>query len=295
MLGLLLLTLVAGAEPDFLQNPGFEQVSAGLPDHWNVFVMDYAPLEKPDVPAQGGVDTVAREGRFAAFLHNPVPYRSEPCNNWSQVVWGDLAGKKLRLSGAIKTQDATVAALWIQCWQRTPYKLLSVASTSDRTPITGTADWTDIEMTVDVPAGTGFVMVRCVLRGKGKAWFDLLSLKEVVEPPKPEAAPAPAPAPKPVKPDIVPIPAPRANEIPDIRELKSVADSLHTFSKANQDLTQQVESLQQEIQALRDQLRALEQAAAQVQPPQPGPSQEPSPQKRIPPLVPHGLKPEDFP
>ena len=293
MLGLLLLTLVAGAEPDLLQNPGFEQVSAGLPDHWNVFVMDYAPLEKPDVPAQGGVDTAAHEGRFAAFLYNPVPYRSEPCNNWSQVVWGDLAGKKLRLAGAVKTQDATAAALWVQCWQRTPYKLLSVASTSDRTPITGTADWRDVEMTVDVPSGTGFVMVRCVLRGKGKAWFDSLSLNEVVEPPKQEAPPAPAP--KPVHPDTVPIPTPRANEIPDIRELKSVAESLHTFSKANQDLTLQVESLQQEIQALREQLKALQQTAPQVQPPQPAPPTVPSPPKRIPPLVPHGLKPEDFP
>jgi hypothetical protein len=292
VLALLLLTLATGAEPNLLRNPGFEQVSAGAPERWNVFVMNYPPLEKPDVPPQGSVDTAAREGRYAAFLYNPVPYRSEPCNNWSQTVWGDLAGKKLRLAGAIKTKDATTAAFWVQCWQRAPYKLLSVASTSDRTPIGGTTDWTDVEMTVDVPPETGFVMVRCVLRGKGKAWFDSISLNQVVEPPKPDAPPAPAPTP--VKPDIAPIPTPRANEIPDIRELKSVAESLHTFSKANRDLTQQVESLQQEIQALREQLKSLEQAATQVQPPA-APAPEPSPPKRVPPLVPHGLNPEEIP
>ncbi|MCX5770741.1 MAG: hypothetical protein NTZ09_10780 [Candidatus Hydrogenedentes bacterium] len=290
MLWLLVLILAAGDEPNLLQTPGFEEVSAGLPDHWNVFVMDYAPLEKPEVPAQGGVERAGREGANAAFLYNPAPYRSEPCNNWSQVVWGDLAGKKLRLSGAIKTEDATAAALWVQCWQRTPYKLLSVGSTSDKTPVTGTAGWRDVEMTVDVPAGTGFVMVRCVLRGKGKAWFDSLSLREVAEPPKPEASPAP----KLVKPNVIPIPTPRANETPDIRELKSVADSLHTFSKANADLSEQVESLEQEIQALREQLKALEQAAGQVHTPEAA-SAEPSSAKRVPPLVPHGFKPEDLP
>lgn len=291
MLWLLLLTLAAGAEANLLQNPGFEQASAGVPGHWNVFVMDYPALEKPAESAQGSVDTAAREGRYAALLHNPIAYRFEPCNNWSQVVWGELAGKKLRLSGSLKTQDATGAALWVQCWQRTPYKLLSVNSTGDRTPISGTTDWTDVELTVDVPAGTGFAIVRCVLRGKGKAWFDSLSLNELIEPPKQEAAPAPLP----VKPDTMPIPTPRANEIPDIRELKSVAESLRTFSKANKDLSLQLESLQQEIQALREQLKAVQQSTAQVPPPEPAQSAEPKPPKRAPPLVPHGLKPEDFP
>ncbi len=290
MLWLLLLALAAGADQNLLQNPGFEQVSSGLPDHWDLFVKDYPPLEKPKVPAQGAVDTSAHEGRYSAFLYNPVPYRTEPCNNWSQTVFGELAGKKLRFSGAIKSEDVTSAAFWVQCWQRTPYKLLSVNSTSDRTPVTGTTDWRGVEMTVNVPDDTSFVMVRCVLRGKGKAWFDDLSLTEVAEPPKAAAEPKP----KPEHPQTLPIPTPKTNENPDIRELKTVAQSLHTFSQSNQNLLEQVESLQQEIQASREQLKALQQAAATVQPPEPAPA-APSPPRRVPPLVPHGIQPEDLP
>ncbi len=293
MLWFLLLAASAGADPNLLQNPGFEQVSAGLPEQWDLFVKDYEPLEKPDVAARGAVDTVAHEGKNSAFLYNPIVYRSEPCNNWSQTVWGVLEGKKLRLSGAIKTEEATTAALWVQCWQRTPYKLLSVSSTSDKTPVSGTSDWRDVEMTVDVPAGTGFVMVRCVLRGKGKVWFDDLSLTEIMSPAKQHAI-------EPEKPESIPIPTPKANEAPDIRELKAVAESLRSYSKSNQDLLQEVQGLQQEIQGLRDQLKVLKEAAdkvdaAPVAPPVPPPvSPPPEKRKPVPPLVPHGLKLEDL-
>jgi pyruvate/2-oxoglutarate dehydrogenase complex dihydrolipoamide acyltransferase (E2) component len=150
-------------------------------------------------------------------------------------------------------------------------------------------------MSVDVPAGTGFVMVRCVLRGKGKAWFDGLSLKEVAPPPAPPKSEAPPAAPKP------PAAAPAAKPKTDLIELQAVLDSMKAASKANQDLLLQVESLQGEIQALREQLKSLQDAATQApaatQPPPPSAavSSEPAPAKRVPPLVPHEAGPEDVP
>lgn len=295
MLWLLLLTLASGADENLLRNPGFEQVAADIPEHWNLFVMEYPNLKTPEDEPLGRLDTIAREGARAALLHNPVPYRNEPCNNWSQILWGRFGGERLRVAGVVKTENATAAAIWLQCWQRSPYKLLHVASTSDQSPMSGTTDWTPLEMTVDVPPETDFVMLRCVLRGKGKAWFDSLSVAKL---------PAPIPPPKPEKTITPAVPVP-ASKTPDIKGLNEMTESMRSFSKTNQELLTQVESLQQEIQALRDQLTALQQAAAatgasgaqEVQPPPERPIVQPpaTPQKRVPPLLPHGLKPEDFP
>jgi len=281
MLWLLLITTFAGVEGNLLVNGGFENVTGAVPDDWNVFVMEHSALPAGVEPPQGVADTTAYEGERSALLHNTAPYRKEPCNNFSQIIWDELGGKKLHVKAAIKTEGATAAAVWAQCWRRTPYKLLHIASTSDRNPVSGTTDWTDVEMNVDVPDNTDFVIIRCVLKGQGKAWFDDLSVVDVTEP---TAEPAPKPAPH---------PAPK----PDAKELESVLRSLREASKANKNLLAQVESLQQEIQALREQLEVLRQAAAE-QPPEAGPPPPPAPvsppPRKAPPLVPHGMKPEDY-
>lgn len=280
MIWLLLITAVAGPEGNLLLNPGFENATGGVADHWNVFVMEHPALPGGAQPPQGAIVTTASEGKHAALLHNTAPYPKEPCNNFSQIIWEKLAGKKIKVAGAIKTQDATAAAIWAQCWQRTPYKLLRIASTGDRTSVSGTTGWTHVEMSVDVPENTDFVIIRCVLRGKGKAWFDDLSVTDIT-PPAPEPSPKPEPHPE-----------PKTNA----KELQSVLKSLRAASKANKDLLAQVESLQQEIQALRGQLEAMQKAA--VKPPEAEPPAPPapalSPPKKVPPLVPHGMKPEEY-
>jgi len=110
------------------------------------------------------------------MLRIEVPYQDEVYNNWYQHVSPILAGKKLLLTGYIRGKDVTEAAIWMQCWSDTSREVLRFATTSISHPITGTVDWTRVETSIVPPADTAFLTVRCVLAGKGTAWFDDLSL-----------------------------------------------------------------------------------------------------------------------
>src|SRR5690606_7529462 len=142
------------------------------------------------------------------LLHTPTPYAQDPVNNWSQNITGDFAGKTLLAGAWVRTEAAGGAALWVQCWKRDPLRLLHTANSATRDPVRGTQDWREVTMPVDVPEGTAFLTLRCVLQGTGSAWFDDLRLEvaaakpapantaemaPMVPPPTP-APPAPAPA-----------------------------------------------------------------------------------------------------
>ncbi|MCP4640415.1 MAG: hypothetical protein GY851_08285 [bacterium] len=171
------LALLAMAGPawaaNLLGNPGFEKLRGDTPDRWSVYV---APQEGAEGTVEG--DPV-HAGKYAVRLHIPQPYDKEPANNWSQNVIEDVGGTSLRLSGYIRTHDATEAAIWIQAFRRDPWTLMHMATTSTDTPVYGTRDWERVEMTVDVPKYTDFVVIRCVLLGHGTAWFDDVALEEV--------------------------------------------------------------------------------------------------------------------
>jgi len=171
------LVLCRMAEPEnLLFNPGYEEVVDGAPVRWELYVM-------PKAGAEGRlVEGTAYEGTRAVMLHITEPYKEDPANNWSQYIPGDYADHKLRISGYIKTEDATSAALWLQCCQQSPFKTLYLASTMDVTPIYGTRDWTRVAIDAQVPEGADFLVLRCVLRGRGTAWFDNLRLTRVSAP-----------------------------------------------------------------------------------------------------------------
>ncbi len=150
-------------------NPGFEELSGDLPVRWKVFVM-------PREGVVGKLDRTALSGQYAIMLHTPLPYDKEPTNNWSQNIIADLGGKKLRLSGHIKTREATEAAIWVQCWRKRPLRLLKLVNTSADAPMYGTREWEEVTKEFTVPDNTDFLTVRCVLLGTGTAWFDDVDL-----------------------------------------------------------------------------------------------------------------------
>jgi len=167
-----ILALVCGAE-NLLLNPGFETIYGDRPGHWELFVA-------PESGATGGADkTTAHDGDYSVRLHNPRTLPRDPCNNWSQNVELDLAGATLHVQGHIKVEEATQASVWLQCWRKSPWGTVRVATTGDSAPVSGTMDWTPVEMRVAVPDGTDFVTLRCVLNGQGTAWFDGLSVTKV--------------------------------------------------------------------------------------------------------------------
>jgi hypothetical protein len=169
-----LAVLVAGAD-NLLANGGFEQMEGAAPAQWSLFV---APMPG----AEGRVDGEdPHDGAAGVMLHNPEAYGREPANNWSQNVIADLGGKRVRLTGAIRTRDATEAALWAQCCTRRPWRVLSFVTTSDTHPRYGSSDWEEVSVEFDVPDATDFIAVRCVIKGRGTAWFDSIALREVTQ------------------------------------------------------------------------------------------------------------------
>lgn len=282
---------VGGAE-NLLANPGFEVLQGEWPARWQLFV---APQEG----AEGTLDSdTALDGRFSILLHIPTPYEVEPANNWSQNIVEDLGGKELLVSGWIRTENATEAAIWVQCCQFYPWRVLKFATTSTDTPRYGTSGWSKVEMRVKAPERTDYLVFRCVLKGRGTAWFDSVAVedaaapREDLAPIEPDADTEPSEAVSAHEPPgqaegaEVPEPVadnearePQSNMPP--RELLEAVDSIietnRTLRAANARLEAHIDQLEAEVDALRDGRAATSNAPA------------PNPWVgRVPPLVPHG-------
>lgn len=169
---LVLIVCTNAYSENLILNPGFDEVNQrGMPEHWDLFVM---PMDG----AAGRLDGKALSEPFSAMLYNPEPYPSEPANNWSQTIIAEVEGLELVLRGSIMTEEATEAALWLQCFQKNPPRVLAAVTTSTLSPVYGNMDWTAVEARLRVPTGTRFLVLRCVLQGRGGAWFDALRLED---------------------------------------------------------------------------------------------------------------------
>ncbi|MFM1919644.1 MAG: hypothetical protein RLZZ303_1278 [Candidatus Hydrogenedentota bacterium] len=276
---LLLAAPFAGDTVELISNGGFERLRGAGPEAWDLFV---APLDesiasdgRPAPSARVARDASA--GEYCVELSTPLPYPREPYNNWSQNLFGAFAGKRLKLSAALRTDNADGAAIWVQCWKRQPLHVLHVANTALQTPMTGTHPWTRHEIEFDVPAGTDFLTVRCVLKGAGTAWFDELSLTE--SPPLPAPEPAASVEAKPEEP-TQPSPEEDKNQQeqpskidkPTIEsaiptEASAIEAELARLKEANVLLAEALDSMQsdraqlvQDLLALQTQMQALQEA-----------------------------------
>jgi hypothetical protein len=262
---------------NLLANPGFESLTADQPDRWDRFV-------QPKPGAVARLDDRAHSGAYSVWLHTPTPYDREPVNNWSQNIIAQFGGETLRVSGHIQVADAKEAALWLQCWRKRPWGVLAAASTSIATPVYGTSEWQEVSMDVDVPEGTDFVTLRCVLMGTGSAWFDDISLARVTpkavesaaeEPQEEEPSGAPisesemveenpvtvavSPAPEPEnkaedqRDAVMPLVTRLESEVRRLRDANVLlTDTLLQIQEVNQGLVAEVISVQAEIRALRE-------------------------------------------
>jgi hypothetical protein len=96
----------------------------------------------------------------------------------TQVPPGPYLGKRVRLSGYVRTEGVEN---WAGFWMRVDgpgYELLSFDNMEDR-PVKGTADWRKYDVVLDVPARAVNVMFGLILAGRGKAWFDGVTLEPV--------------------------------------------------------------------------------------------------------------------
>lgn len=304
-LGLLLLFATGASAENLLANPGFEDLAGDKPSSWDQFV-------QPMPGATAALSDTAHGGAYAVQLHIPAPYDKDPLNNWSQNLFGEFGGKTLRVSGFIRVEEATEAALLVQLWRKRPWGVVGAATTSTDMPVYGTQDWQEVSMDVVVPEGVDFVTLRCVLKGSGSAWFDDVAVAlvesetEATDAPAAKKAPVETPTedekatePKPIETpepvesammDEEEAPAadtilPQDTVLPLVNELEA---EVRRLRDANEILTSTLQEIQDVNQALLDEMLAVQAELQEMKEAQEGAAAPPlKPQKRrAPPLVP---------
>lgn len=277
LIGLLLVGWACGAD-NLLRNGAFDELEEdGAPAYWRLFV-------EPREGAYGAVDEAeAAVGDNSIMLHIEEPYTRDPANNWSQNVLEDLAGDELRISAQIQTEDASEAMVWVQAIRNQPWRILRTASTRERREFSGTQDWTEVSHTFRVPEETSYLVVRCVLRGSGRAWFDDLRLERL------NSESAPADEEEEESPDIDQNASltPEEPEEPSVEEPgpeeargtrqdnealvqalldanQVLLDTYQELRRTNETLVGRLETLESDLSVVREEFEALEEEVRQI-------------------------------
>ncbi|MDZ4668524.1 MAG: hypothetical protein SGJ00_11675 [bacterium] len=94
---------------------------------------------------------------------------------------GNFAGKRLRMSGYIKTTDvAGWGGFWLRIDGQKPSDPYVFDNMSNR-KLKGNNDWVKCEIVVDVPKKATNIAYGALLSGTGQLWFDDLSFEVVDE------------------------------------------------------------------------------------------------------------------
>lgn len=156
---------------NLVANPGFEDADGTRtdePSNWT-----RAMVAAPGL-ALRRVSEGARSGKAAALISNPHPAPDAVTNNWAQSVPYDLAGRVVRVSGWVKTENAESAFLCVQGWT----DLANMTSFGSTETVKGTQDWKRVQSKpVRLAPSVTVVTVRAALTGTGKAWFDDVTLE----------------------------------------------------------------------------------------------------------------------
>ena len=119
-------------------------------------------------------------GKGCLAISNQHQYDKPVSNNWAQELQDVPRGRKIRLSAYIRTEDADAANACVQCWSEDGKNMLAFASTA---VFRGSDDWMPARSReIVVPPETASITVRLALTGRGKAFFDDVSLEVVGSP-----------------------------------------------------------------------------------------------------------------
>jgi len=160
---------------ELLRNGDFEKLSGEMPAEWTAI----APAEHQKACEFASDGRHARSGR-SARISNTNP-RNRGVTAFSQKLDAESAresrGKTLELSAWVRTYEATVADVWMQCYDEAEKELALIRPRAYGS-VWGTTEWAKVVARGVVPEKTRAIVVRCVVRGIGEAWFDDLSARE---------------------------------------------------------------------------------------------------------------------
>ena len=164
----------ADQNANLLLNGDVEKGKGDLPSIW------FAAKVPADGLRMWRAATDCHAGKACLAISNQHQYEKPVSNNWAQELQQVPKGKKKRLSAYIRTADADTVNACVQCWAEGGKNMLAFATTP---MLRGSNDWTLARAPeIVVPPETAFVIVRLALMGRGKAFFDDVSLEVVGDP-----------------------------------------------------------------------------------------------------------------
>lgn len=144
-------------------NFDFELTEKGKPKNWNIFGSSNYTFTLDS--------TNVKSGKYSAsidFKEGKSSWRS-----WGFTIPDNYEGKKITLSGYIKTENITdgYAGIWMRIDPSIAFDNM------ENRGIKGTTDWTKYEITLDMnPEKTKKIALGGLLEGKGKMWIDDLNV-----------------------------------------------------------------------------------------------------------------------
>lgn len=130
-------------------------------------------LDKGAGPNGGNAATIKSKGKnikgFGTLMQNCLP--------------DSFLGKRVRLSGLVKTKDLTDwAGLWFRVDAKGsdfPLGFDNLKNGKTDRSISGTTDWTKYEIVLDVPLNASNLAYGALISGNGQIWFDELKFEIV--------------------------------------------------------------------------------------------------------------------
>jgi ketosteroid isomerase-like protein len=153
-------------------DPPAERVIAGLPTGWT----------RSTVPSANNyvitVDTSTKhDGNASASIKFGC---GNDLSSWTSLLQAiaadDYRGKRVRLSGWLRTADVTEVGLWMRVDD--DLRMLAFDNMQDR-PIKGTTDWQMYSVVLDVPIEATKILFGTNLVGRGQVWSDDFKLEIV--------------------------------------------------------------------------------------------------------------------
>jgi C-terminal processing protease CtpA/Prc len=144
-------------------NFDFENAEKGSPAGWNNFGSPNYIL---------ALDSInIKSGKYSATIE--YKEGNPDFKAWAFTIPGNYAGKKITLSGYIKTENVTdgYAGLWMRIDPSIAFDNMN------KKGIKGTTDWTKYEISLAMnPEKTKQIVIGGLLVGKGKMWLDNLNV-----------------------------------------------------------------------------------------------------------------------
>lgn len=125
-----------------------------------------------------GIDNqIAEHGKQSATLESAIQNPSGFCTLMQSCIQKDFSGKRIKMTGYIKSQNANIATMWVRVDDYNKKITADFDNMMDR-PVTGTNDWTKCEIVFDATSKCD-VFYGFILNGPGKIWVDNVSFEVV--------------------------------------------------------------------------------------------------------------------